>query len=433
MSDAEPIRCQMPPKAVFLLESGLPKGIFYKVLHGGRVSAKSTSIANALLIQGYEKKHRILCVREFQSSIRESVHQLLRDQIVALGLEWFYEVTRDEIVGQNGTQFIFAGLRKSIDSLKSMPGITRAWVEEAATVSQSSWDKLDPTVRRNQNGAANVEPSEIWVSFNPENQDDPTSKRFLGEKRDDAKVIEMNYSDNPWFNEGSRKEMQHAYRTDPDTAAHVWGGKFIKNSKAQIFADKYIVEEFTPQRNWHGPFFGSDFGFSQDPSTLVKLWLAPNLDKLYIEEEAWGINVELNDLAALYADVSGAKQNVIRCDCSRPETISHLRGFGLNTIPASKWPGSVEDGIMWLRSMDKIVIHPRCVHAQEEARKYSFKVNAVGDVTNVVKPGFDHIWDAVRYAMEPLIQAGDSEVVVNLGDDDVSALDQFESELPEGF
>ena len=170
---------------------GLFKKSRYKIYWGGRGGAKSWGIARALIILGTKKPLRILCAREFQTSIKDSVHKLLSDQVVALGLTEFYEIIDRTIRGKNGTEFNFVGLKNNVANVKSYEGVDICWVEEAQTVSARSWDVLVPTIRK--------EGSEIWVSFNPELESDATYQRFILNPPENAIVQKINWSDNPWF------------------------------------------------------------------------------------------------------------------------------------------------------------------------------------------------------------------------------------------
>ncbi|UZO91755.1 PBSX family phage terminase large subunit [Roseomonas mucosa] len=192
----------------------------YKILHGGRGSAKSWSIARALLILAASRPLRILCAREFQNSIRESVHKLLSDQIENLGLMPFYSVQERAITGRNGSEFIFEGLRHNATKIKSMEGIDIVWVEEAQTVSGASWDLLIPTIR--------APGSEIWISFNPDLEEDETYQRFVIMPPSGALVIQMNWSDNPWFPDELRAEKDDLLAKDVDAHDHIWGGQIRK-------------------------------------------------------------------------------------------------------------------------------------------------------------------------------------------------------------
>jgi len=164
------------------------------------------------------------------------------------------------------------------------------------------------------------------------------------------------------------------------------------------------VEEFEPGEDWDGPYHGADFGFAQDPTTLVKTWIH---DRLYIEREAYKVGLELDHTAEHWErHVPGASKHVLRAESARPETISYLRRHGFPSIEsAPKWSGSVEDGIAHLRQYDRIIIHPRCKHAADEAQHYSYKLDArTGDVLPVIVDKHNHIWDAVRYGLAPLIR-----------------------------
>lgn len=202
----------------------------YKVLYGGRGGAKSWGIARALLLQGAQEKHKILCAREIQKSINDSVHSLLVEQISALDLEWFYSVTKTSIVGKNSTEFLFAGLRSNISNIKSIPGITRAWVEEAQTVSNASMKVLIPTVRENG--------SEIWLSFNPELEDDDVYQNFVVAPPTDSIVIKIGWQDNPWFPDVLRQEKDDLKRRNEAEYLNVWEGQCKEAVDGAIFANE---------------------------------------------------------------------------------------------------------------------------------------------------------------------------------------------------
>jgi len=386
----------------------------YKIAYGGRGSSKSWSVAAALLLKASEKKLRILCAREFQKTIKDSVHKLLVDSIERLGLGSKFKVTDKSFQGVNGSEFIFCGLHANVGQIKSLEGIDICWVEEAETVSEDSWKYLLPTIRKAG--------SEVWITFNPREEDDPTSVRFLKNAPEDSLVIPVNYKDNPFFTERSRKEMEHDYKVDADAADWIWGGKFRKRSKAQIFAGKWRMEAFeTPHSDpklaldtsWDGPWFGLDWGFSNDPLSAHKYWAKG--DTLYVEFEVYELGVELNDIAPLLRSKLPEidRGYIVRADCSRPETISHVRGFGLKVIAAEKWPGSVEDGIAWLKSLNEIVIHPRCVHAMDEAALYVWKTSKLnGEILPEPVDKHNHFWDDCRYAMQPAIKTAEREITL---------------------
>jgi phage terminase large subunit len=208
----------------------------FKFLKGGRGSAKSWSVARIFLILGTMGVERILCTREVQKSIKQSVHQLLRDQIPALGLGWFYEVQATEIRGRNGTRFFFAGLSdQTVDSIKSFEGCTRVWNEEGQTTTRRSWQILIPTIR--------VDGSEIWTTYNPELETDETHVMAMTPD-EDTLTIEMNYGDNPWFPEVLEKARAKAERTMvPAEYAHIWLGRCMPAVKGAIYFDEIAAAE----------------------------------------------------------------------------------------------------------------------------------------------------------------------------------------------
>lgn len=206
------IEWEFPEKLGFLFDSHR-----YKVAYGGRDGGKSWSFARALLLQGAEQPLPTGCFREVQKSIKDSVHQLLSNQIEELGLTGFYDILRDEIRGENGTFFRFAGLSaQTRDSIKSFEGLKRAWVEEAQSVSKRSWEILIPTIR--------APDSEIWASFNPDLDTDDTYQRFVVNTPPNAKSVQINFYDNPWKSKALDAEREHLKVTDPDAYSHVYEG-----------------------------------------------------------------------------------------------------------------------------------------------------------------------------------------------------------------
>lgn len=218
------VSVDLPRKLAFLRE----RKARYKVLYGGRVGMKSWSISRTLLTMGVERPLRILCGRELQRSIKDSVHQLLCDQIANLNIGDCYQVKNDAIVGRNGTAFGFAGLRHNIVELKSYEGADIAWIEEAQVVSKRSWEILDPTIRKDG--------SEIWVSFNPELEDDETYQRFVVHPQDDSIVVHIGWQDNPWLNATQRASMEACRKRNYDDYLHIWEGHTKLVLEGAIFA-----------------------------------------------------------------------------------------------------------------------------------------------------------------------------------------------------
>jgi phage terminase large subunit len=391
------------PKAFGFLFTPTLGALRYRVAYGGRGSAKSWQFARALLVHGLTSPLRILCAREYQASIRDSVHRVLADQIEMLGLASFYTVQESAILGANGTEFLFKGLRRDIAQIKSTEGIDLCWVEEAEAVSDHSWRTLIPTIRKPA--------SEIWVTFNPAMESDPTYQRFVKTPPERSVVRLVSYLDNPWFPAVLKEEADALLRADPEAHAHVWGGKPWARSDAQVLSGKWRVAEFTPGDGWQGPYYGADWGFAHDPTTLVRLWTHDG--RLYLEHEAGGVQLDTDATVRAFDEVPDARKYAIRSDSARPETIAEMRKRGFRTEAAPKWAGSVQDGIQHLRSYTDIVIHPRCKRAIEEARLWRYKTDPrTEEVLPHLVSGNDHIWDAVRYALAPLIKKGPSVFVI---------------------
>ncbi len=212
----------------------------YKVCYGGRAAGRSWAFARALLIEAWQKPLRVLCTREIQRSIKDSVHTLLADQIKLLGLEAHYTVKNDEIIGDNGSRFIFAGLRQQeILNLKSLEGVDRVWVEEAQSVSEKSWQILIPTIRKPG--------SEIWITFNPGMITDPTWKRFVENPPEDTVIIVANYRDNPWFPDELEAERWHCKKHDPDNYQNIWEGQPRETVEGAIY-HREIVQAIEDKR-----------------------------------------------------------------------------------------------------------------------------------------------------------------------------------------
>jgi len=391
-----------PEKMAPLLpdESGAWPYYQYVFAPGGRGGGRTRGFASLLILKMRMRPLRWLCAREIQNSIRDSSHLVLRDEIDRQGLgasgTGEFIVTDQEIRHINGGFIMFRGLSKNLDSLKSIEGLNGVMIEEAASVSALSLEKLIPTVIRNQG-------TEIWFLYNRENENDPV---YMLEKNPPpgSIIIEMSLDDNPWASDAMREKRALDYSMDPDRAAWIWGGKCLKNSSAQIMRGKWRVESFEPVADaWDGPYFGMDFGFSQDPTHALEVWRHGNT--LYVRHEAAGVEIDIDRYPELLMRLPNSTTRELRCDCSRPESISYIRRHGYpKAIAARKWPGSVEDGVSWLRSHDAIVVHPDCPEFAEECRLYSYKVDVhTKEVLSTIVDKYNHGMDALRYAMEPAI------------------------------
>jgi phage terminase large subunit len=400
-------RLEIPPRLIPVF-AGPAR---YRGAYGGRGSAKTRTFALMTAVRAYQaaeagERGVILCGREFMNSLDDSSMEEVKQAISAVPwLDAYFDCGEKYIRTRNRrVSYTFAGLRHSLDSLKGKARILIAWIDEAESVSETAWLKLGPTVREAG--------SEIWATWNPERDGSATDKRWRKAAPAGSRIVHVNYTDNPWFPAALEDERQaDRARLDDATYSWVWDGAYRENSAAQVLADKYRVAEFTPGLGWDGPYFGLDWGFSQDPTVGVKLWV--NDGRLYVEHEAGRAGLENDDIGRYMVErLPGIERHTVRADSARPETISHVKsdGGGRRTalpkiVGADKWPGSVEDGIAHLRAYKEIVIHPRCAGFLHEARTYSYKVDRLtGDVLASVVDAHNHYIDATRYALGPLIK-----------------------------
>lgn len=359
--------------------------------HGGRGAAKSRSVASGLVLQAAERHERVLCGREVQKSIKDSVKRLLDDEIDRLGLASVFDSTETEIRGPNDSLFLFSGIKGNANGIKSIEGITTFWGEEAQAFSQASIDTVVPTIR-----APN---SRLVWTWNPDLETDPIDVMFRGEAGAPPRSIvrEVQYTDNPWFPDVLREEMEFVRGRDIDKFNHIWLGHYRRNSEARVFKN-WRVEAFESPANVEYRL-GADFGFSIDPSCALRCWIDGT--QIFVDHEAWGLQVEIVHLPALFLTIPQAEKYWMTADSSRPETISHLRNNGFPRIaPAIKGARSLEEGVEFLKSYD-IVVHPRCQRLVDELTLYSYKVDSLtGQVTAILEDKDNHMIDALRYAVE---------------------------------
>jgi phage terminase large subunit len=378
----------------------------YKGASGGRSSGKSHFFAELAVEEMLcDPSLRFVCIREVQRSLKFSAKSLVESKIrsVVPGHEDHFEILTTEIRRRGGTGvMIFEGMQDhTADSLKSLEGFGRAWVEEAQSISQRSLDLLLPTIR--------APGSEVWFSWNPDQPEDPVDRFFEGDP-EGAVRMHSTYLDNPFCPDVMLTEAERMERVDLDAYAHIWLGEYNVKNEARVLAGKYRVDEFDVpldrhgSSTWDGPYHGCDHGFAQDPRTLVRCWVDGR--RLYVEHESYHVGLSIDRAATQWeADVPGFSGYVVRAESAEPGTNDYLQRHGVPRIEGvKKWQGSVEDGIAHLRQYDEIVIHKRCVNTIQEARLYSYKVDKrTGDILPKIEDRHNHCIDAIRYALAPLI------------------------------
>ena len=371
----------------------------YKVAYGGRGSGKSWSMARALLVKAASEPTRVLCAREIQRSIKQSVHTLLNDQIQALGLGPFYEVLETEIRGLNGSTFSFTGLAtNTVESIKSFEGCDIVWVEEAQTVSKKSWDILIPTIRKPN--------SEIWVSFNPNIDTDDTYKRFVVEKPDNAKVVKVNYTDNPWFPEVLEIERQHSLKTNPDYA-NIWEGECKAAVDGAIYSNeireaqengRITTVPYDPMLKVHVVF---DLGFNDSMAIILCQRGVSDIRIIkYIEDNHRTLDSFSSEIKSLNYNWGtmflphDGKSRDYKSGLSA-EDIMRKQGWTVRIVPVS----SIESGIKIARMHFHKCYFDKSVHRLLECLK-NYK-RSINSSTN--EPGaplhdeYSHGADAFRY------------------------------------
>lgn len=388
------MQAEFPTKLEFLFKPSR-----YKVAYGGRGSGKSWGFDRALLVQAANKPLRVLCAREIQKSIKQSVHTLLSDQIQALGLGAFYEVLESEIRGKNGSNFSFAGLAtNTVESIKSFEGCDIVWVEEAQTVSKKSWDILIPTIRKPG--------SEIWVTFNPDLDTDDTYQRFVINTPPDAVVVKMNYTDNPWFPDVLEKERLHCKATNPDYE-NIWEGNCKAAKDGAIYASE-IREAQENGRVTNVPYdpmlkvhVVMDLGWNDSMSViLVQRGLSDARIIGYIEDDHRTLDSYSAQLKALnynwgdlYLPHDGQSKD-FKYGTSAEEII-RKQGWSVRIIPRA----DIENGIKIARmNFHRVYFDKSVTRLLECLKNYRRSINS-----NTNEPGaplhdeFSHGADAFRY------------------------------------
>lgn len=333
----------------------------------------------------------LVCVREVQKSLGQSVKKLIEQEIRRLEVGDYFDIKSTEIRSRKGHGIIvFQGMADhTAESIKSLEGFDCAWVEEAQALSQRSLDLLRPTIRKPG--------SELWFTWNPLQETDPVDVLLRGkEVPPNAIVVEVNYQDNPWFPDTLTPEVEYDRRTSVSKYEHVWMGQYLKHAEARVF-NRWRIEDFETPKD-AVLRFGADWGFSPDPTTLVRCFIEGR--RLYVDYEAWGLEVEIEDTPALFLSVPESEKWQIVAGSDRPERIKSMQRAGFRVLPAIRGPNSVQEGVTWLQNYE-IIVHPRCTHAIDELRLYSRKVDPL---TNAILPVLEdknnHIIEALRYACE---------------------------------
>lgn len=409
----------------------------HAVLHGGRAGSKSHTVARYLVAVAYTYSVRVLCVREVQLSMRDSVHSLLREVIDSDPVfRAHFEVLESEIRAVNGSLFVFKGMRReSAHSVKGFESFDLAWVEEADALSRRSIDLLIPTIRKAGSRF-------VW-SLNPDDADDPAYRDFIVIERDDAIIEQVLYTDNPYASAETIRDAERDKQNDPAKYRHVWMGGLRERGRGMIFPDFRVIPDIdlaeipfkTPkERERYGSlrssrferqygkgsvFCGLDWSHGgSNPTHLVFGWLAPKANRVIVIAEYRAEGAKLNQIgAAIPRDLPLIKDRYIPiwCDSAVPMLADHLRAFGLNAKAVPKWPNSVLQGIERLRSAS-IEICERCEHTIKNFSLYSWELDANEEPTGTPEKRHDHAPDSLRYGVWRWLKAGPGASYQQLSD-----------------
>ena len=366
------------------------------IMEGGRGGAKSEALSALGVLESFIDDGVILCCREIQKSIADSLYATIVSTIYKYELQSYFKIIQGEITNNlTGARFIFAGLKSNITSIKSINKLRVVLVDEAENVTDNSWSYLRPTPRYGQ--------VRFYVVFNPRFEQDATWQQFIINKDDRTLHITINWQDNPWFPESLNNQRLRDLRGDAGRYAWIWDGQFLKISDNSILAKKLKMLNFEINPTFGTPYIGIDWGFSVDPTAIIECYIFQ--DSLYIRNAASKVGLELDDTGAYLIDhVPNVLKYTSRADCARPETISKVK----KEIPlikgCTKWKGSVEDGVVALQTFKAIYIHPDAQCCFAELAAYSYETDDSDNPTTDIEDKNNHYADALRYAIEPIIK-----------------------------
>lgn len=368
-------------------------------IYGGRFSLKSHTVARILLLRARQKKTRVACFREMQNSIADSSHQLLSDLIKEFNLHDF-KVTNNSIINTvNGSDFLFKGLHRNEQSVKSTEGIDIAWVEEAQSVTENSIEILTPTIRKPG--------SQIIYTYNRLEEEDPVHKRLVIEGRPNTLVINVNYDiaiKYNWMPDVIRLEMEDDQKRRPDLFKHKWLGEPLDLVESRIYTGWEIIEEIPHEARLEAR--GLDFGYTNDPTAIVSIYY---YNGGYIfNEELYRKGMSNKQIADYIGNLPNADTLVI-ADSAEPKSIDELKLYGINILPATKGQGSVNQGIQYVQDQ-RISATRWSSNLLKEYKTYLWMTDKEGKILNKPEDLNNHCMDAIRYGLaNSIVTNGEEE------------------------
>ena len=407
---------EVPKQFKFLFKNKWQKKQDAIAFYGGRGGGKTMSIASYLVLEAVNKPINIVCAREYQNSIKDSVKKILEERIEYFELENYFKITRDEIHSTAGAIITFKGIRNNPGSFKGTSGIDICWIEEASYISEESWDIVIPTVYRS---GSHYRYGKMIVSYNPLSIRDPVYQVFQIEKPKRTKSIEVSLWTNPFAPPPMLREAERMRINDPEKFQHIYLGQAAVTGSDIVFRDWEIkdLDNFPMHDDVrNNPYVGMDFGF-RDPTCAVAAYFSLDQQQIYVREEVYHKELGVLDYPSLVSGSGPTWRNIhnfeglyavreqgaeILADAARPDTIKDMRDMGLTNIKeAAKGKDSIEEGIEFLQGKH-IIIHPRCKNLIREFQNYRYDRDKQ-DPTIINFHKFvdadNHCIDALRYAV----------------------------------
>lgn len=386
----------------------------FKVVYGGRDSGKSTMVVLWFVLLSFKDRYRFLNIKKTARTIRDSVYSLYEEVIKKNNLESYFTFTQTSIKNNvTGSEFLFTGLLPSAERIKSVNKINYCFIEEASELTQDDWDIVIPTIREPGN--------KIFIVFNPADGTEPVYKTFIDNTPENAEVVKINYDDNPFLSDESKDYIEYLKEVDWEKYKHIYEGEKLLISDKVIFKNKYEVRHFETPNDavfYHGMDWGGG-GAAQDPSVAVRCFIDDNT--LYIDKESYltGAAADLDNMPDhLIADIPTSYKWQILSDTNFPNSIKYLRNRGFNIKPVKKM--KIIDGINFLKSFEKIIIHPDCENTAYEFMTYSWKTDKMsGDIIPEPEDKHNHCIDTVRYSLSNVFHQGSK---INLKEEDMIRL-----------
>lgn len=384
--------CYFSPKFNPLFKNQYTRYGFY----GGRSSGKSYAVAAYAIISAITNSERILTVRKFQNSLRNSSYNTYKEIIDKFGLTGSFRFSDNTIKYSSGkiqSEFLFMGVDRNLNSIKSTNNVSLTIVEEAQDINRESINIVNKTVLR-------MPQSRIIYVWNPFLATDPVDEYFRGEVVPKHSYVScVNWQDNPFISKQLKDEIEADKLKNLSMYEHIWEGKYALISDLLIFTN-WSTKEISPSElEGATPIIGVDFGYA-DPNAAVLLYVLGNGVVYIADEIKMPGNSDMFNSVLMDFIPKNHPNIVLMCDCAAPDNIDRLRHLGLNARPAVKGAGSIREGITWLQTKN-IFINPKCVEMVKEAENYCWKTDRVGNIISEPRSGYDHLWDAVRYAIEP--------------------------------